>query len=241
MKQNYRSSLVLFLAIACSAVVFAQAARTGKKNTVPPPKWDPQQVEKVFFKDVASRVGPGQPGGGRQAAGAANTPAQGTTSTGPTATPSAAGGFAWSKLADAETLETEIKKSINALGPAVSNPGQFKSQHFRQARRHYSSMAIWFGVIAGYDGSIKWKDKAAGLRDSTAKAGFNCKVGSDQSFQEAKGRYEDLAHAAGRGQSQVAQCRASGRLEERGRPHGVDEADGRGWPESAYALDRQRQ
>jgi hypothetical protein len=175
-----------------SALVWAQAARTAKKNTVPPPKWDPQQVDKVFFKDVASRVGPGQPGGARPAASSVATPSQGTTSTGGASVPAAAGGFAWSKLADAETLETEIKKSINALGPAIDNRGQFKGQHFRQARRHYSSLAVWFGVVATYDGSVKWKDKAAGLRDAIAKAGFNCKVGTDQSYQEAKGRYDDL-------------------------------------------------
>jgi hypothetical protein len=173
---------------ALPLVVWAQAARTGKK-TVPPPKWDPREVEKVFFKDVASRVGPGEPG----AVKAAGTSAATTAATSsPAATPARGGGPAWSKLADAETLETEIKKSVNALGPAVDNPGQFKSQHFRQARRHYSTLAVWFGVAAGYDGSIKWKDKSAGLRDAMAKAASVCKAGSDQSFQEAKRPYEDL-------------------------------------------------
>lgn len=186
-----RLRLGALLAIGITAVVLGQAARPGKK-TVPPPKWDETQVKRTFFDDITKHVGQGQPGGARPAA----TAVAGNTNTGatssPAATPTAGGGSGWSKLADAETLETEIKKSINALGPAVSNPGQFKSQHFRQARRHYSTLAVWFGVIAGYDGSVKWKDKAAGLRDSIAKAGFNCKVGSDQSFQEAKGRFEDL-------------------------------------------------
>jgi hypothetical protein len=167
-----------------SAAVWAQPGRAAKKNTVPPPKWDEREVKKTFFDDVTKHVGPGQPGGTRPAATAAAGTSPGA--------PAAVGGYAWSKLADAETLEAEIKKSINALGPAVENPGQFKSQHFRQARRHYSSLAVWFGVAANYDGDIKWKENAASLRDGIAKAGFNCKVGSDQSFQEARGRLEDL-------------------------------------------------
>jgi hypothetical protein len=200
---------LILLLLGASAAVWAQAAKTGKKNTVPPPKWDPREVDKVFFKDVASRVGPGQPGGARPAVGSVAPPTPGATSTGGTATPAAAGGFSWSKLADAETLETEIKKSINALGPTVDNPGQFKNQHFRQARRQYSSLAVWFGVLAGYDGSAKWKDKAAGLRDSMAKAGFNCKVGSDQSFLEAKGRYEDLRTLLEGGSPKLPQAEAA--------------------------------
>lgn len=188
-----RSAALLTIALCVStisAVVWAQAGRT-KKNTVPPPKWD-ERVKKVFFDDVTKHVGPGQPGGMRPTAtSVAGTSQPGTAAPG-SAAPAAGGGYSWSKLADAETLEAEIKKSINALGPTVENPGQFKSQHFRQARRHYSSLAIWFGVAANYDGDIKWKDKAASLRDGLAKAGFNCKVGSDQSFQEAKARLEDL-------------------------------------------------
>jgi hypothetical protein len=187
MKFRYLVSMIVFAAL--SAAVWGQAARPAKKNTVPPPKWDEEQVKKVFFKDVASQVGKGVPGPARPTGSVAGSIQSG--STGETAA-AAAGAFAWSKLADAETLETEIKKSINEVGKAVDNPGQFKSQHFRQARRSYSSLAVWFGVLAGYDGSVKWKDKAASLRDAVAKAGFNCKVGTDQSFQEAKARYEDL-------------------------------------------------
>ncbi len=175
--------------VSLAAAVWGQAGR-AKKNTVPPPTWDEKLIKKTFFEDVTKAVGTGQPGGKRPAAAAvAGTSLPATGVANPAAS---AGGVGWSKLADAETLEAEIKKSINALGPAVENPGQFKSQHFRQARRHYSSLAVWFAVAAMYDGDIKWKDKAAGLREGVAKAGFNCKVGSDQSFQEAKGRYEDL-------------------------------------------------
>ena len=183
-------SIVLFLAgtILCAAV-WAQAGR-AKKNTVPPPKWDEKDVKNTFFEDVAKKVGPGQPGGGRTATAAVPGTSQPATATPGNAAP-AAGGYSWSKLADAETLEAEIKKSINALGPAVETPGRFKTQNL-QARRYYSSLAVWFGVAANYDGDIKWKDKAASLRDGMAKAGFNSKVGSEQAYQEAKARYEDL-------------------------------------------------
>lgn len=189
MKKFILYACVLVSGVVLSGVVLAQAARSPKKNTVPPPKWDDKLVKKTFFDDILKHVGPGQPGGKRPVAAAASSSQPGAM---PAAPAAATGGGTWSKLADAETLEAEIKNTVNALASAVENPGQFKSQHFRQARRLYSSLAVWFGVVAAYDGDIKWKDKAASLRDAIAKAGFNCKVGSDQSFQEAKGRYEDL-------------------------------------------------
>jgi hypothetical protein len=182
-------SIVLFLAVTLlSAAVLAQAGR-AKKNTVPPPKWSEKDVTNTFFDDVLKHVGPGQPGSTRPAASVAGSSQPATATPGNTAP--AAAGIAWSKLADAETLEDEIKKSINALGPTVETPKRFQTQNL-QARRFYSSLAVWFGVAANYDGEIKWKDKAASLRDGMAKAGFNSKVGSEQAYQEAKARYEDL-------------------------------------------------
>jgi hypothetical protein len=47
-------------------------------------------------------------------------------------------------------------------------------------------------VSAEYDGEVRWQDAAPALRDLFARAGHNCKAGSDQTFQEAVQRKQDL-------------------------------------------------
>ena len=189
MKRNWCLLAAGLLAVATPFVAWGQAGKSNGRKLAPPPKWD-SRLLKLFFADATKHVGPGQPGSARPATG---TVAGGASTPGGTAAAPAGGdGFAWSKLIDAETLEGEIKTNINALATTVDNPGKFKTQNFRKARASYSSLAMLFGVVANYDGDVKWKDKAPGLREAVAKAGFNCKVGSEQSFGEAKSRYEDL-------------------------------------------------
>src|SRR4029079_507428 len=48
-----------------------------------------------------------------------------------------------------------------------------------------------------YDGDVRWKDAAPALRDMFARAGHNCKAGSDQTFQEAVQRKQDLTELIG--------------------------------------------
>ena len=40
---------------------------------------------------------------------------------------------------------------------------------------------------------MRWQKEAASLRDLFGRAGFNCKVGTDNSFNEAKLRSQDLS------------------------------------------------
>jgi hypothetical protein len=48
-------------------------------------------------------------------------------------------------------------------------------------------------VIADHDEDVRWKKDAATARDLFARAGVNCKVGTDQSFKESQLRVDDLA------------------------------------------------
>jgi hypothetical protein len=182
---------MLAMAATLAGVIVSAAWAQGNKQPAskrpaPPPKWT-ESTLRWFFADATKEVGPGQPGGVRQA--------DSSVAGAPAVTPAPAGAASsesWAALIDAETLETEIKTNINSLTAAVENSNKFKSQHFRKARSSYSELALLFGVIAEYNGDVKWKEPAAGLRDALAKAGFNCKVGTDASFTEAKARYEDL-------------------------------------------------
>src|SRR5262249_47175090 len=72
------------------------------------------------------------------------------------------------------------------------NAATFKGGGFQQARIHLSVLAAMFGIAATYDAPVRWKREAPALRDLVARAGFNCKVGTDASYKEAKARAEDL-------------------------------------------------
>jgi len=62
-----------------------------------------------------------------------------------------------------------------------------------------------FGIVDRFDGPVRWKNQATTLRDRLAKAGRNCKVGTDDTYREAQQRAAELAdlvrgeHVAGAG------------------------------------------
>src|SRR5690606_7859631 len=98
----------------------------------------------------------------------------------------------WSNTIEAETIEDEIKRLHKRLAEIVTTPGPFKSGGYTAARVNYNELALLFGIIAEYDGEIRWKAKASGLRDAFGRVAANCKVGTDQSYNEAKLRLQDL-------------------------------------------------
>jgi len=101
--------------------------------------------------------------------------------------------MAWSHVVDAEVIEDEVKSHVTAVAEHVRSLNAFKSGGYKEIRDRYSLLAVLFGVIAQYDGDVRWKDKASGMRAALARAGFNCKVATDASFKESKLRGEDLA------------------------------------------------
>jgi len=103
-----------------------------------------------------------------------------------------AGGFKWSSIVSEDTLSDEIKDAKKALAAAVASASDFKGGGYDRARDAFSAVAVAFGVIAEYDQDIRWKKDAESVRDLFARVGFNCKVGTDQSFAESKLRVVDL-------------------------------------------------
>jgi len=53
-------------------------------------------------------------------------------------------------------------------------------------------LATLLAIVAEYDGRIRWQREAPALRDLVARAGLNCKVATDASYQEARSRADDL-------------------------------------------------
>jgi hypothetical protein len=102
-------------------------------------------------------------------------------------------GFRWSGLVSPDTLTDEVKDMNATVQEAIASATTFKGGGYEAAREAFSSIALVFGVIAAYDGDIRWKKDAAMARDLFARVGFNCKVGTDQSLSESKARAADLA------------------------------------------------
>lgn len=149
-----------------------------------PPKF-PQAVKDAFFVDARTRLEGPRP----ESVRSGDAPA---TAVLPTPSNSGSGGFAWSKLIDAETLEDEVKASQRALSEAITIPEKFKGGGYKVGREEFTVAAAMFGIIAQYDGQVRWKQPAAALRDALAQAGANCKTASDQSFNESRLRKDDL-------------------------------------------------
>jgi hypothetical protein len=180
---------VLMFELATGALL--GQGRSGPAGKPPPRTFD-KSVADAFFKDVRKEVGPGQPGNAVAAAATGSSPsAGGTTSPGTTPSVPEAGSSIWTRMIAAETLENEIKSGMNLVAETVQSPTKFNTSH-NTTRRVYSVLAVAFAVIADYGGEVRFKDKAAGMRDALAKAGFNCKVASTGAFNEAKLRFQDL-------------------------------------------------
>ncbi|MEW4451870.1 cytochrome c [Bremerella sp. JC817] len=179
--------------IACESALMAQS--TEKRAT--PPTFDNTATSIFFFKDVFAEGLSGE----RPAVLSENRqqmiagPAGGGMSGGGGAAPAASGGGAageWADIISPTTIQDEVKKLNNQLTTTVENVRKFNGGGFEEARRDFTELAMLFEIIAEHDGDVRWKEFALTARDGFARAGFNSKVGTDNSFKEAKLRAEDL-------------------------------------------------
>jgi hypothetical protein len=195
LKRRITSPVSASLLAALSIANLAYAAKEPSKpqKRARPPKWSADVLD-AFFPDARTKLVGARPDYDKAAAVASNaTPQTKDSATPPAASP----GSGWSKLIDAETIETEIKRFAQEVAKDVTAPAQFKGGGYKDCRRDFSVLAALFAVTAEYDGDVRWKDSAASLRDVFARAGHNCKVGTDQTFQEAVQRKQDLTDLIG--------------------------------------------
>ena len=194
---NWRLATCAFALTAVALFVNAPLS-IAKESAKPqkrarPPKWSAETLE-TFFPDARTQLVGMRPDYGKTNAVVANaTPNAAETTAEPVVTTNGD----WSKLIDAETIETEIKRLSQDVAKSITTPAPFKGGGYKDARRQFSELAALFAITAEYDGDIRWKDSAASFRDAFARAGHNCKVGTDQSFQEAKQRKQDLTDLIG--------------------------------------------
>jgi hypothetical protein len=176
------------------AVVLAATTiwAAGSMKRAKPPHWT-KSVNDAFFTDAREKLSGERPaagggGGGGAVAGAAA--GGGNDSDGGGA--SSGGVFTWSKLIGPEELEDEIKTMQKQVSENVGTRAPFVGGGYKVSRRQFTELALLFGIIAEYDGEVRWKKDAPSMRDLLARTGFNCKVGTDASYNESKLRKDEL-------------------------------------------------
>lgn len=218
MRKFFAATLLLAL-LALLAGIFAGprlwAQVGGAVKRKPPPKTFDKRVEEAFLKDVVKHHGDGTIND--VLAGRATVSVPGVGVGDPGSTPAAGNANSgWSKIISAETLENEIKAVINVVGPEVASNTKWKTGH-RKVRNYYTTLAMCFGVIAQYDGTVKFQKDAVALRDNLGKSAANSKVDTPGALAEAKRLLAELQELRSGGKTTLA---PSG---EDARPYGVSE------------------
>jgi hypothetical protein len=176
-------ALVAWLRGGVDCTVAAERDRPVKRAR--PPKWSTDVLD-AFFADAREKLVGERPDFKPRDTALAATSDDTSVATSPERS------VGWSKLIDAETIETEIKRLAQAIAQDVTTPSEFKGGKYQDCRRHFSVLATLFAVAAEFDDTVRWNDSAAGLRELFTRAGRNCKVGTDATFREATERKQDL-------------------------------------------------
>ena len=171
----------------CAARDGRSAPREILRARPPAASWD-KTTAKTFHEDAFAELDGERP----NFAAPTRRPTTAEAPQSDVATAPAAGGLKWSAMVSEETLTDEIKDMKSVLVGAVASQSDFKGGGYDKAREAFSAVALAFGVIAAYDQEIRWKKDAETARDLFARVGSNCKVGTDQSFNESKLRVVDL-------------------------------------------------
>ena len=182
--------LVALLGLIVPDDVSAQSKR--RFSRAKPPKFTERDTQGIFFGDIFTEGFQGE-----RPADLSKPAAKPTALAGGAAAASGAGegpasGDGWSKFISATTIEDEIKAIKLQVDMDVTTEQQFIARGYEGSRRNFAVLALLFGAIAEYDGDVRFKEPAPGARDLFARSAANCKVGTKQSFNEAKKRKTDL-------------------------------------------------
>lgn len=187
--------------LACSSVVVgfllasalvAQSPRSSAKHRVQPPEFNKATSANVFFDDVFAKLVGNRPKTltGTAATGRADPV---TTHAGNNDPGSTGGANGWSKWISSSTIEDEVKALKLSLDTNVTTPSDFAGRGHKPVRRDLTTLAMMFAIIAEYDGDVRWKKDAPGIRDMFARTAANTKAGGNsQVYNEAKVRKTEL-------------------------------------------------
>lgn len=189
--RNQIRPIAFFLAgttIFCSPIFFV----LGEEKRAAAPKFSADSTQGVFFESVDAAIRGQRPSLASlrqkmavQANIAAKVPSGG-------AGDAPDGSGPWDKLISATSIEDEIKRVKLHYDSVVTQPGPFKSGGYEDARLDLMIMSSLFAIISEYNGDVRWKKDAAVARDLLGRTAFNCNAGTNQVFNEARARKDDL-------------------------------------------------
>jgi len=177
--------------LVASAALAVLAQTKGKAvKRAQPPKFGQSNT---FYADAFKEglVGP-RPGNLGQPAVAAGGNAGQPATSAPAAGSGGVAGAGWSRLISAATIEDEIKSLKLQVDQGVTTPSDFAGKGYKQARRQFSVLAMLFGIAGEFETDVRWKKDAPAAREAFARTAANAKVGTQQVWQEAKLRKEEL-------------------------------------------------
>ncbi len=183
---------IFMFALACIWVGLQAAwAQNKSVQRALPPRWN-DDIKSIFPEDAAKELKGTRPNFASGGA-APGTNAVPTNSTDGGSPPAAGGSVVWSKIIEPDNLLAEIKSYQIPVAEDVKSLSEFKGGGYKKSRVSYSTLGLMFAIIAEYDTDIRFKKDALGARELFGRAGTNLKVGTDQTFNEAKARSEDIA------------------------------------------------
>ena len=189
----YRLGVTAYLVLLLLVPTVWVVGQTKSKRPIPraqPPKFSKTDP---FFEDAFASALQGErpanlgKGVARSSPGNSGTPSTGTTDASDNA------GSGWAAIVSATVLEDEIKAQKLLADANVTTPSDFNGNGHNNARRDFSIVAMVFGIIAEYDGDVRWKKEAPTGRDLFARTAANAKVGTTGVYNEAKLRKQELA------------------------------------------------
>lgn len=183
------TACLIGLLLVPAALVVGQIKSKGPIRRAEPPKFN--KID-PFFEDAFSAALQGErpanlgKSGGKAVAGSSGTPSSDEPETSDNA------GSGWAAIISATVLENEIKAQKLLADANVTTPSDFAGNGYKNARRDFSVTAMIFGIIAEYDGEVRWTKEAPTGRDLFARTAANAKVGTIGVYNEAKLRKQDL-------------------------------------------------
>ncbi|PHR97073.1 MAG: hypothetical protein COA78_28015 [Blastopirellula sp.] len=192
MISKFTQKIAVLCCLSMLFVSFAQAQQATKRRAKPP-KFD-FTISLIFFDDVFSQglVGERPAVLSESLVAIPMTGGPAMTNTGDTDNASAGGSSDWATIISPSTIQDEIKSINTRVQELVLNVRKFKGGGFSDARNEFTELALLFEVISKHPGDVRWKEYAITSRDLFARVAANCKVGTDNSFNEAKNRAIDL-------------------------------------------------
>lgn len=171
--------------------LMAQRTNQAPTERAPRPPWNQRDTTEIFFEDafaealVGERPAHLQPETARKTLGSEQ----------PTAASDGAAGAAaarWSAVVSAQTLQSQIKATIQRLQQSIRSPARFAGGDFQQAQRQFGHAATLFKVVAEYDAAIQWQTSAVAACQRAARAAAACQDGSAPTYAVAKQTRDEL-------------------------------------------------